>query len=136
MTDDLVSRLTHVAASTRGAFRAEMARAGFAWHLNASGEVLSHIPRQGISQAALTQSMGLSKQAVQQLLDQLEAAGVVRRETDPSDRRARRIVLTELGLRDIATQKQVLNAIGERARDRLGKKLLGKLEKALRKLED
>jgi DNA-binding MarR family transcriptional regulator len=134
MTDDLLHRLTQVAASTRGTFRAEMAQAGYAWHLNASGEVLSHIPREGISQAALTQSMGLSKQAVQQLLDQLEAAGVIRRETDPSDRRARRIVLTDLGLRDVATQKVILARIEEQARDRLGKKLLGKLEKALKKL--
>jgi DNA-binding MarR family transcriptional regulator len=134
MTDDLLHRLTQVAASTRDTFRTEMARAGFAWHLNASGEVLSHIPREGISQAALTQSMGLSKQAVQQLLDQLEANGVVRRETDPGDRRARRVVLTELGLRDIAAQKEILGRIAEDARDRLGKKLLGKLDKALRKL--
>jgi MarR family transcriptional regulator, transcriptional regulator for hemolysin len=134
MTDDLLSRLTQVATQTRATFRTEMARAGFTWHLNASGEVLSHIPRDGISQAALTQSMGLSKQAVQQLLDQLEAAGVVRRETDPADRRARRIVLTELGLRDVAAQKVALARIEEQARDRLGKKLRGKLEKALRKL--
>jgi len=135
MTDDLLSRLTKVATSTRDTFRREMARAGFTWHLNASGEVLSHIPREGISQAALTQRMGLSKQAVQQLLDQLEAAGVVRRETDPLDRRARRVVLTDLGLRDAAAQKETLARIQEGARDRLGKKLLGKLEKALKKLE-
>jgi DNA-binding MarR family transcriptional regulator len=136
MTDDpaLLSRLTSVAASARRDFRQQMADSGFVWHLNASGEVLSHIPPAGLSQAALTASMGLSKQAVQQLLDQLEDAGVLRREADPADRRARRVILTELGLRDLAAQKQVRRRLEERAREKLGKKLLGKLEKALRKL--
>lgn len=135
MTDDLVSRLTSVAASRRQAFRRLMADAGFPWHLNAAGEVLAHLPPEGLSQAALTHSMGLSKQAVQQLLDQLEAAGVVRREPDPADRRARNILLTELGRRDIAAQKLALRDVEQAARDRLGRKLLGKLEKALRKLD-
>ena len=111
-----------------------MAAEGFAWHLNAAGEVLSHIPPDGISQSALTASMGLSKQAVQQLLDQLEASGVIRRETDPADKRARHVVLTELGLRDLAAQKQVRRHLEDSVKDKLGKKLLGKLEKALKRL--
>jgi DNA-binding MarR family transcriptional regulator len=134
MEDDLLSRLTSIATVARKDFRRQMAAEGFAWHLNASGEVLSHIPPEGISQSALTQSMGLSKQAVQQLLDQLEGSGVIRRETDPADKRVRRIVLTELGLSDRAAQKHVRRHLEETARDRLGKKLLGKFEKALRRL--
>lgn len=134
MADDLLTRLTLVAAGARSDFRRQMAAEGFAWHLNASGEVLSHIPRDGISQSQLTQSMGLSKQAVQQLLDQLEAAGVVRREADETDRRARKIVLTETGLRDLAAQKAVRRHLEDIARERLGKKLLGKFEKALKRL--
>jgi len=134
MADDLLTRLTSVATDARRDFRQQMAAEGFAWHLNASGEVLSHIPPEGISQSALTQSMGLSKQAVQQLLDQLEGSGVIHRQTDATDRRARRIVLTDLGLRDLAAQKQVRRQLEEMARDRLGKKLLGKFEKALKRL--
>jgi MarR family transcriptional regulator, transcriptional regulator for hemolysin len=134
MTDDLLTRLTSVAADARSDFRRQMAAEGFAWHLNASGEVLSHIPKEGLSQSALTARLGLSKQAVQQLLDQLEGLGVIRRETDASDRRARQIVLTELGLRDLATQRQVREHLEAAARDKLGKKLLGKFEKALKRL--
>jgi DNA-binding MarR family transcriptional regulator len=136
MADDpqFLVHLTSAAADARRAFRNDMAARGFPWHLNASGDVVAHLPPGGLSQAALVASMGLSKQAVQQLLDQLEAAGVVRREIDPADRRARRVVLTELGLRDRAEQKQALARLEADVRDRLGKKLHGKFEKALRKL--
>ncbi len=136
MTDDprFLARLAAAAATLREQFRHDMARQGFLWHLNASGEVLAHLPPDGISQAALTASMGLSKQAVQQLLDQLELAGVVRREPDPADRRAKRVVLTDLGRRDRAAHREVLAEIEDRAREKIGKKLFGKLEKALKKL--
>jgi DNA-binding MarR family transcriptional regulator len=136
MADDphFLVHLTQAAADARRAFRNDMADRGFPWHLNASGEVVAHLPPAGLSQAELVISMGLSKQAVQQLLDQLEAAGVVRREIDPADRRARWVMLTELGLRDRDAQHAALAALEDGIRDRLGKKLFGKLEKALRKL--
>lgn len=136
MADDIrfLAQLADAAAAARRTFRNDMAARGFPWHLNASGEVVAHVPPHGLSQAALVASMGLSKQAVQQLLDQLEAAGVVRREVDPADHRARRVVLTEIGLEDRAAQKQALQSLEETVRDRLGKKLFGKFEKALRRL--
>lgn len=136
MADDprFLAHLTVAAAEARRAFRTDMAARGFPWHLNASGEVLAHLPPAGLSQAELVASMGLSKQAVQQLLDQLEAAGVIRREVDPADRRARRVVLTELGRRDRDAQHAALIALEEQMRERLGKKLFAKLDKALRKL--
>jgi len=42
--------------------------------------------------------VGLSKQAVQQLIADLEAAGIVTRDPDPDDRRGRIVRLTEAGL--------------------------------------
>lgn len=128
--------LHQAAADWRVTFRSEMAARGFPWHLGASGEVLAHLGPSGIAQTELAARMGLSKQAVQQLLDQLEADGVVRRETDPDDKRARRVVLTDLGLRDFAERNRVKQQIEESYRDKLGKKLFGKLEKALRKLAE
>jgi DNA-binding MarR family transcriptional regulator len=112
----------------------EMAARGYPWHLVARGEVLAHLGPSGISQAALTERMGLSKQAVQQLLDLLEADGVIAREPDPIDKRARRVVLTELGRRDFAERNVVKRAIEADYRQRLGNKLFNKLEKALAKL--
>jgi DNA-binding MarR family transcriptional regulator len=133
-TDHLGTELHRAAEQWRESFRQEMELRGFAWHLGASGEVLAHLGPSGVSQAALTERMGLSKQAVQQLLDQLERDGVVRREPDPGDRRAKRIHLTELGRRDVAAGHDVRREIEARYRDRLGKKRFAKFEKALRKL--
>jgi DNA-binding MarR family transcriptional regulator len=109
----------------------EMATRGFPWHLGARGEVLAHLGPSGISQAQLTERMGLTKQAVQQLLDLLETDGVLVREPDPGDKRARRIVLTDLGLRDYAERTKVKRLIEAEYKERLGKKLFAKLQKAL-----
>ena len=110
---------------------AEMAARGFPWHQTASGEVLAHLGPSGLSQTTLTARMGLSKQAVQQLVDQLEADGVVRREADPEDRRAKRVLLTELGLRDFAERNTVKLLIQAQYRERLGPALFDALDQAL-----
>lgn len=130
----LFGTVAQLAEAWRDRYRLEMAKRGFPWHLSAVGDLLDHLPPEGMSQAALTTSTGLTKQAVQQSLDQLEKHGVLRRETDPADKRARRIVLTELGLRNLSERQAVLEAIEESARAVLGKKGSKKLRKSLREL--
>ena len=130
----LFGTVTQLAAAWRDRYRQEMARRGFPWHLSAVGELLDHLPAEGTSQAALTASTGLTKQAVQQSLDQLEKHGVLRREADPTDKRARRIVLTELGLRNLSERLAVLAEIEDNAKAALGKKGAKKLRKSLREL--
>jgi DNA-binding MarR family transcriptional regulator len=49
------------------------------------------------SQAALAQRLGIDRTVMTYLLDDLEAAGLIERRPDPSDRRARRIVATAHG---------------------------------------
>lgn len=130
----LFSTIVHLAGAWRDQYRQEMARRGYPWHLTAVGDLLDHLPAVGISQAALSATTGMTKQAVQQLLDQLEANGILKRETDPGDKRARRIVLTELGLRNLADRALVLAEIEANARESLGKKPFKKLKKTLRGL--
>lgn len=132
--DHIGIALWRAAQGWRERMREEMAARGFPWHQSAAGEVLAHLGPKGISQAVLTERMGLSKQAVQQLVDQLEAQGVVRREADPADGRARRIVLSELGLRDFAERNKVKRAIEADYRERLGETSFAALEAALAKL--
>ena len=135
-TKTLLAITTHLATAWRDQYRQEMARRGYPWHLTAVGDLLDHLPADGISQAALTAATGMTKQAVQQLLDQLETHGVLKRETDAADKRARRIVLTELGLRNLADRQAVLAEIEAQARETLGKKPFKKLKKTLRGLSD
>lgn len=134
--DDMGLKLWRAAMDWRIRLRHEMTARGFPWHGEARGDVLTHLGEAGASQASLTARMGFSKQAVQQLIDQLVADGVVQRLPDPNDKRARRVVLTELGLRDLAERGRVKRAIEADYRLKLGDKRYKRLEKALKKLAD
>jgi DNA-binding MarR family transcriptional regulator len=56
-----------------------------------------HINSDGIRLTALAERVGVTKQAVQQLVDEMEAFGVVERVPDPRDGRAKLIRWTEEG---------------------------------------
>jgi DNA-binding MarR family transcriptional regulator len=49
------------------------------------------------SQLALAQHLGVNRTVMTYLLDDLEQAGLVERRPDPTDRRARRVVITDSG---------------------------------------
>jgi DNA-binding MarR family transcriptional regulator len=49
------------------------------------------------SQLALAQQLGVDRTVMTYLLDDLEGAGLVERRSDPADRRARRVGLTDAG---------------------------------------
>lgn len=63
--------------------------------------LMPHIDLDGTRQNVVAQRADISKQAVAQLVDDLEAAGYVRRVTDPTDRRAKLVVFTEQGRKGI-----------------------------------
>ncbi len=56
-----------------------------------------HIDSEGIRLTALSDRLGITKQAVQQLVDDLEEIGLVERVPDPSDGRAKLIRWTTAG---------------------------------------
>lgn len=60
--------------------------------------ITRHLAVGGSRLTDLAASAGMSKQAMGDLVSQCEAWGLVRREADPHDRRARRVVFTESGL--------------------------------------
>jgi DNA-binding MarR family transcriptional regulator len=60
--------------------------------------VLSHLARRPVgTQLELARAIGYDKTRLIALLDELEAGGLVSREPDPADRRARRVSLTAAG---------------------------------------
>src|ERR1043165_3270769 len=72
--------------------RARVARLGLT---RAQWSVLAHLARQeGINQAALAQILEIEPITLVRLLDRLEAAKLIVRRPDPSDRRARALYLT------------------------------------------
>src|SRR5947209_4860389 len=62
------------------------------------------------SQLALAQHLGVDRTVMTYLLDDLEAASLIERRPDPADRRARRVVATQLGTELLATLHDRLGA--------------------------
>ena len=60
--------------------------------------ITRHLAIGGSRLTDLAASADMSKQAMGDLIDQCDAWGLVRREPDPYDKRARRVVFTESGL--------------------------------------
>ncbi len=60
--------------------------------------ITRHLPREGTRLTELARSAGMTKQAMGTLVDQCAAWGMVTREDDPLDARARRVCFTEAGL--------------------------------------
>jgi DNA-binding MarR family transcriptional regulator len=60
--------------------------------------ITRHVALQGSRLTDLAASAGMTKQAMGTLVNQCEAWGLVQREADPSDARARRVVFTAVGL--------------------------------------
>jgi DNA-binding MarR family transcriptional regulator len=60
--------------------------------------ITRHLSLQGSRLTDLAQAAGMSKQAMGNLVDQCEAWGLVKRERDARDARARQVVFTEAGL--------------------------------------
>jgi DNA-binding MarR family transcriptional regulator len=113
---------------------ARLHEAGFddldAPHLN----VLLYPGPQGARPSELAARRGMSKQAVNYLLGELERLGYVERRADPDDRRSKRIELTRRGTRAAHT---IRDAVAEVERDwaaQLGKKRFAELRALLLEL--
>ncbi len=59
--------------------------------------ITRHLPIEGAQLTHLAHSAGMSKQAMGELVDQCEAWGLISKEQDMVDKRAKRIRFTELG---------------------------------------
>ena len=76
--------------------------------------ITRHLSLQGSRLTDLAQAAGMSKQAMGNLVDQCEAWGLVKRENDTRDARARQVVFTEDGLAWLAAfQSAVAQAEAE-----------------------
>jgi DNA-binding MarR family transcriptional regulator len=76
--------------------------------------LLEGLPREGARVTTLATQTGMSKQAMGELIDEIEASGYIERRNDPADRRARLIVFTAKGHR---AWEEAFAIIGEMERD-------------------
>jgi DNA-binding MarR family transcriptional regulator len=95
-----------------------------------------HIDLAGTRITELAERMGISKQAVSQLVDDLEALDVLARVPDPEDARAKRVVFTERGRRGLLEGLLVLRTLEEELTERIGNDSMTALRTALLAIHD
>jgi DNA-binding MarR family transcriptional regulator len=115
-------------------FVAAMAAAGHGWFAQARGNLLVHIGPDGIRQTDLAEKASLTKQAVQQFVDELEKDGIVTRTRDETDARARWIRLTPAGEAAMRDADRIKVEIETRWRDLLGDAGFATLDSSLRQV--
>lgn len=118
----------------RRAFVTAMTDAGHGWFAQARGNLLVHIGPSGIRQGDLADRAGLTKQAVQQFVDELVRDGIVLRAPDETDARARRISLTPAGEAAMRDADRIKLEIETRWRAILGDDGFARLDHALRQV--
>jgi DNA-binding MarR family transcriptional regulator len=118
----------------RGEFTAAMVAAGHHWFGQARGNLTPHIGPRGVRQGDLAERARLTKQAVQQFVDELVADGVVMRSRDERDARARWVQLTPAGEAAMRDADRIKAEIEARWRARIGDGTFAQLDAALRRV--
>ena len=135
LPDHVGWRLWSANRAWQAEFAAAMRAAGHGWFSDARAGLLGHIARDGTRQAALIERMAISKQAVQQLLDGLEAEGVVERLPDPRDGRGKLVRYRSKGLAALRDGDRIKREIEGRWIERIGQARFSSLMDALRALD-
>ena len=135
LPDHVGWRLWQVSRAWQAEFAAAMRTAGHGWFTEARAGLLGHIPRSGTRQSALIERSAISKQAVQQLLDGLEADGVLERLPDPMDGRGKLVRYTGKGLDALRDGDRIKLQIEQGYIARLGQQRFAALMDALRSLD-
>ena len=102
----------------------------------AHSAVFAHIDLEGTRLTTLATRANITPQAMGQIVDDLEQMGYVRREPDPSDRRAKLVTLTGRGVDCIDAGMETIGGIEHDLEELLGPRALGSLRSALRKIID
>lgn len=131
LIDHVGWRLWRLSRLWKARFDQEMVDLGHAFMIEARGGVVGHLRPGGASQASLARAMGVSKQAVQQLVDELVSEGIVTREPDPDDGRGKRVLLTGKGVKALEDSNRIKERIEADYAARLGKARFAVLLEAL-----
>ena len=99
---------------------AELVRAGFDDLTLAQAKLFQRIAPDGSRLTDLAEQAQVTKQSAAFLVDQLEAAGYVRRKPDPTDGRARLVCIADRGARAVAVSAEIVDAVEEEWTRHLG----------------
>jgi DNA-binding MarR family transcriptional regulator len=94
-----------------------------------------HLNADGVRGADLAKKLGVTKQAVSQLVTELEEWGVVEQIADPQDGRAKLVRFTKKGEQALLQGLAVLGELETELSDKIGKRRMQELHTALLALE-
>ena len=98
------------------------------------GCVFRFVAAEGSRVTTMAALAGMSKQAVGEVVDDLEALGYVERVPDPADRRAKLIRLTELGLEGQAAARRIFAEIERSWAERYGEERIATMREVLEQI--
>ena len=88
----------------------------------------------GMSQVALAARVEASQMTMSDIIDRLESEGLVRRESDPSDGRAKLVRITEAALPIVAEMHEIAATVYATALDGIAPQDLDALTRALQQI--
>jgi DNA-binding MarR family transcriptional regulator len=134
LPDHIGWTLWRAAQAWRAEFTAAMVAAGHAWFGQARGNLMMHIGPKGLRQGDLAERARLTKQAVQQFVDELVADGILIRVKDDTDARARWVRLTPAGEAAMRDADRIKAEIEANWRASIGAQSFDQLDRALHDL--
>ena len=114
----------------------DLAAAGFDDVTPAQARVFARLGAKGSRITELAEQARVTKQTAGFLVDQLERAGYVRREPDPTDARARLVVMAERGLAAVEVARRTEAEVQAEWTRHLGRRRTAQLHESLARLRE
>ncbi|MFT4280606.1 MarR family winged helix-turn-helix transcriptional regulator [Microbacterium sp.] len=127
----LVSQLGAVARMSERALLDRFAQAGYPELRRRHAALFQALADGGVRAKDLAVRLGMTPQAIAQLIDDLEGSGDVTRMPDRTDGRARLVVLTERGRRALHVCDTILDDMAREAAESIGRRRLREMQEVL-----
>ncbi|HDX9589361.1 TPA: MarR family transcriptional regulator [Bacillus pseudomycoides] len=131
---DLTSLLSLSFSASINELHERLSELGFEDIRPAHGFMFKYIIPNGATGMELAEYLGITKQAVSKMVDYLEKHGYVTRQTHPTDKRGKIIVLTERGWLVVKAKEEILAEIEGRWIENIGAERMQMLKEDLTKL--
>jgi DNA-binding MarR family transcriptional regulator len=128
--------LAQAEAFSLAALHRRLNEEGFDGIRHRHGSVFRFIDPEGTRLTVLAQRSGLTKQAIGELVAELERDGYAERAVDPNDRRAKIIRLTERGKEGQLAAARILTDVEQRWAQALGRDRIAALRQTLQAVID
>jgi DNA-binding MarR family transcriptional regulator len=131
---DLTSLLSLSFSASINELHYRLSEFGFGDIRPAHGFMFKCITPNGATGIELAEYLGITKQAVSKMVDYLEKSGYVMRQTHPTDKRGKIIVLTERGWSVVEVKEKILTEIEGRWIENIGAERMQVLKEDLFKI--